>query len=28
LAMATGFRCDQQWVDNEWPFAETLLRAE
>ena len=23
-----GFRCAAQWVDTEWPFAETLLIAE
>jgi dimethylhistidine N-methyltransferase len=23
-----GFRCDAQWVDREWPFAENLLIAE
>jgi dimethylhistidine N-methyltransferase len=28
LAMAASFRCEQQWVDEEWPFAETLLVAE
>jgi len=22
-----GFRCDEQWVDEEWPFAHTLLVA-
>ncbi len=27
LAMAAGFRCEQQWLDEEWPFAETLLVA-
>ncbi len=27
LAMGAGFRCDLQWVDEEWPFAETLLMA-
>lgn len=24
----TGFRCDAQWIDQEWPFAESLLFAE
>jgi len=24
----SGFRCEAQWVDEEWPFAHTLLRAE
>jgi L-histidine N-alpha-methyltransferase len=28
LAMAASFRCKEQWVDREWPFAETLLVAE
>jgi len=28
MAAATGFRCDAQWVDREWPFAESLLVAE
>jgi L-histidine Nalpha-methyltransferase len=28
LAMAANFRCEQQWVDDEWPFAETLLIAQ
>src|SRR5215471_12705499 len=28
LAMAARFRCDAQWVDEEWPFAETLFIAE
>jgi len=28
LAMAASFRCDAQWVDEEWRFAETLLVAE
>ncbi len=23
-----GFRCEVQWIDNEWPFAENLLIAE
>ncbi|HUJ93945.1 MAG TPA: L-histidine N(alpha)-methyltransferase [Terriglobales bacterium] len=27
LAMASGFRCEGQWVDEEWPFAESLLIA-
>jgi len=27
LAMASNFRCEGQWVDEEWPFAETLLIA-
>jgi L-histidine N-alpha-methyltransferase len=28
LAQKTGFRCDAQWIDHEWPFAENLLIAE
>jgi uncharacterized SAM-dependent methyltransferase len=28
LARDTGFRCEAQWVDAEWPFAESLLVAE
>jgi L-histidine Nalpha-methyltransferase len=28
LAGASGFRCESQWIDREWPFAETLLIAE
>ncbi|HUB02347.1 MAG TPA: L-histidine N(alpha)-methyltransferase [Terriglobales bacterium] len=28
IAKTTGFRGDQQWVDEEWPFAESLLIAE
>jgi len=28
LAKDTGFRCEAQWVDTEWPFAESLLVAE
>ena len=28
LAMAARFRFEAQWVDEEWPFAETLLIAE
>jgi uncharacterized SAM-dependent methyltransferase len=25
LAARTGFRCDGQWIDEEWPFAQNLL---
>jgi L-histidine Nalpha-methyltransferase len=25
LADSTGFRCEAQWVDPEWPFAESLF---
>jgi len=28
MATATGFRCESQWVDEQWPFAENLLVAE
>ncbi|MHB8217549.1 MAG: L-histidine N(alpha)-methyltransferase [Candidatus Sulfotelmatobacter sp.] len=28
MASATGFRCEEQWVDDHWPFAENLLVAE
>lgn len=28
LAQGSGFRCDRQWIDQEWPFAESLLVAE
>lgn len=28
LAGKSGFRCEAQWVDREWPFAESLLIAE
>ena len=27
LAARSGFRCVRQWVDREWPFAESLLIA-
>ena len=27
LARKSGFRCVAQWVDEEWPFAQSLLRA-
>jgi len=27
LARHTGFDCEIQWVDDEWPFAQSLLRA-
>lgn len=27
MARRTGFRCDAQWVDREWPFAQSLLIA-
>ena len=28
MAQRSGFRCDSQWVDSEWLFAENLLIAE
>jgi len=28
MAHQSGFRCDAQWVDDEWPFAHTLWVAE
>ena len=27
-AEAAGFRCEVQWIDEQWPFAENLLIAE
>jgi uncharacterized SAM-dependent methyltransferase len=27
MALATGFHCQSQWIDDEWPFAESLLIA-
>lgn len=27
MAARTGFRCDEQWIDEEWPFAQNLLIA-
>jgi dimethylhistidine N-methyltransferase len=27
-ARRTGFRCDTQWVDQEWPFAQNLFIAQ
>jgi L-histidine N-alpha-methyltransferase len=27
LALRTGFRCDAQWIDPEWAFAQSLLIA-
>ena len=27
VAALSGFRCEAQWVDQEWPFAESLLIA-
>ena len=28
MAERTGFRCDGQWIDEEWPFAQNLLVSE
>ncbi len=28
IAKKASFRCDSQWIDEEWPFAENLLIAE
>jgi L-histidine N-alpha-methyltransferase len=28
MAQLTGYRCDAQWFDSEWPYAENLLMAE
>jgi dimethylhistidine N-methyltransferase len=28
IAETAGFRCDAQWIDEEWPVAENLLIAE
>jgi len=28
MARDTGFRCDAQWIDDQWPFAENLLIAD
>jgi len=28
MAHHAGFRCEAQWVDQQWPFAESLLTAE
>jgi dimethylhistidine N-methyltransferase len=28
MAERTGFRCDAQWIDEEWSFAQNLLLAE
>jgi L-histidine N-alpha-methyltransferase len=28
MARAVGFRCEAQWIDEQWPFAENLLVAE
>jgi uncharacterized SAM-dependent methyltransferase len=28
IAERTGFYCDAQWIDREWPFAQNLLLAQ
>lgn len=28
MAARSGFRCEAQWIDSEWPFAQNLLIAE
>jgi len=28
MAHSAGFRCEAQWIDEQWPFAENLLIAE
>jgi L-histidine Nalpha-methyltransferase len=28
MAVGAGFRCQAQWIDEQWPFAENLLIAE
>jgi L-histidine N-alpha-methyltransferase len=28
MAKRTGFRCEGQWIDEEWPFAQNLLICE
>jgi len=28
MAERAGFRCEAQWIDEEWPFAQNLLMAE
>jgi uncharacterized SAM-dependent methyltransferase len=28
MALIAGFRCEAQWIDEQWPFAENLLIAE
>ena len=26
MSERAGFRCESQWIDPEWPFAQSLLR--
>jgi uncharacterized SAM-dependent methyltransferase len=28
IARDAGFRCEAQWIDQQWPFAESLLMVE
>jgi uncharacterized SAM-dependent methyltransferase len=28
MARDAGFRCEAQWIDETWPFAENLLTAD
>ena len=28
MAQRSGYRCDSQWLDSEWPFAESLFIAQ
>jgi L-histidine Nalpha-methyltransferase len=28
MAKRTGFRCEEQWIDEEWPFAQNLFLTE
>ena len=28
IALRTGFRCEAQWMDDQWPFAQSLLVAQ
>jgi L-histidine Nalpha-methyltransferase len=28
MAQKTGFHCDAQWIDSEWPFAQNLLSVQ
>jgi len=28
LAERAGFKCELQWIDDEWPFAQSLLRVD
>jgi len=28
IADSTGFRCDAQWIDEEWAFAQNLFEVD